>query len=408
MNHPTTITILAAVAVGCGLRSTAQGQAPSTDVRGRVVDVDLESHDGHPIVVDGRNILLFDQPAGVPEVMPISRAIVLVVGDATYRERGMPDRDRFRGGRGVDPGRTSVVETLDGQRIPGTTFRDDDGRILWRSAWLPDLVLDPETLSAVRLVEGAEIVEAVDADVVLLANGDRIEGFVESIGDSVVLEMVGGDRDGESIEVPLDRVASISIVNPPTEPSGVMVWSRGGHRLLGESLEIGDDGYLRLRRPALGGDVAEIPSEDLLGASFAADRVRPWSSLEWIQEAGPATFLRPWIPPIERESGHHPIDAKPMRIHGSMKASAVPPWPTAAFRVVVERAPDAGPGSCVFVVRDGERELSRHPIDRENPVVVATGEVRNGPIVFEVEPGDDGPFEDELVLREAFLVRTER
>ena len=379
----------------------------SNDVKGRVIDDRLIEHRGHPITMDGTNVLLFDQPGGVPSVMPLQRAVVLLVGEATYREQSSIDRYQARRAGDLDPIRTRFIETTDGQRIPGSLVRDGSGRMSWRSAWLPDLKLDPEKLTAVRLQEDAEILKAEDADLVLLANGDRVEGLVDSIGASLVLELVGGDRDGDVLEVPIERVASISLVNPPVEPRGVMVWYRGGHRLLGSGLDIEDDGYSRLRRPVLGGDVAEVPSEYLVGASFRADRVRPWSSLEWTREPGSAESIRPWIPPITRLAGHHPISAAPLRIPGGMKASAELPWSRAMFRVVVERAADAGPGSCTFIVRDGDREVSRHVVDPGSPIVVVTGEVGEGPLVFEVDPGEDGPFEDDIVLREALLVRME-
>ena len=407
MNFRITIAILVAFNGVFTTPGSVCGQVLSNDVKGRVIDDQLIERRGHPITMDGTNILLFDQPGGVPSVLPLRRAIVLVVGESTYRGQASVDRYQARRAGDLDPIRSRFIETTDGQRIPGSLVRDGDGRMSWRSAWLPNLKLDPEKLKTVRLQEDAEILEAEDADLVLLANGDRIEGLVESIGASLVVELVGGDRDGDVLEVPIERVASISLVNPPVEPKGVMVWYRGGHRLLGSGLDVEDDGYSRLRRPALGGDVSEVPSEYLVGVSFVADQVRPWSSLEWTREPGSAELIRPWIPPITRMEGHYPISAAPLRIPGGMKASAELPWDRARFRVVVERAPDAGSGSCTFIVRDGDREVSRQVVDPARPVVVVTGEVDEGPLVFEVDPGEDGPFDDDVVLREALLMRME-
>lgn len=407
MNSRTTIAILMAFAGVLTTSQSACGQVLSNDVKGRVIDDRLVEHRGHPITMDGTNILLFDQPGGVPSVIPLRNAIVLVVGEPTYRAQASADRYQARRAGDLDPIRSRFIETTDGQRIPGSIVRDENGRVSWRSAWLPDLNLDPEKLTTVRLREDAEILEAQDADLVLLANGDRIEGLVNSIGASLVVELIGGDRDGDVLEVPIERVASISLVNPSIESDGVMVWYRGGHRLLGSRIDVEDDGYSRLQRPVLGGGVAEVPSEYLVGISFAADRVRPWSSLEWNLEPGSAESIRPWIPPITRMDGHYPISASPLRIPGGMKASAELPWARARFRVVVERAPDAGSGSCMFIVRDGDREVARQMVDPANPVVVVTGEVGEGPLVFEVDPGEDGPFEDDIVLREALLVRME-
>ncbi len=407
MNPRITIATLVTLTSVFTTPESVHGQILSNDVKGRVIDDQLIEHRGHPITMDGTNILLFDQPGGVPSVIPSRRAIVLMVGEPTYREQGSVDRYQARRAGDLDPIRSRFIETTDGQRIPGSLISNGSGRMSWRSAWLPDLKLDPEKLTAVRLQEDAEILEVEDADLVLLANGDRIEGLVDSIGASLVLELVGGDQDGDVLEVPIERVASISLMNPPVEPNGVMVWYRGGHRLLGSGIDVEDDGYSRLRRPVLGGDVAEVPSEYLVGVSFAADRVRPWSSLEWTREPGNAGSIRPWIPPITRMEGHYPISAAPLRIPGGMKASAELPWDRARFRVVVERAPDAGSGSCTFIVRDGDREVSRHVVDPTSPVVVVTGEIGEGPLVFEVDPGEDGPFEDDIVLREALLVRME-
>ena len=385
---------------------TAAAQVFATEDEGRVLDESMVETHGHPVTMDNTNILLFDQPGGVPRVVPVHKGLTLVVGAASYREQGSLNRRLARRSGDLDPIESPYLTTTNGQRIPGAIATGADGRVSWRNTWLPNLELDPETISEIRFIERAEVPTPSDADMVVLANGDRIEGLVESIGSVVSLEIVGGERDGDSVEIPIDRVAAVALVNPPVEPKGTMVWYRGGHRILGETLQIDDDGYTRVVRPDLGGDIAEVPTDYLMAASFDAGRIRPWASLDWRQSEGAVPGVRPWIPPIEQDPGHHPLDASPLRVRGAMRATAETPWRRAAFRVLVERAPDSGPGVCFFVVRDGDREIARRRIDPETPLAVISGVVEGGRLVFEVEQGPDGPFEDDLVLREALIMRS--
>lgn len=398
--------ILACLLLGYLLNPAVFGHSTTNDVKGRVLDQELVEHHGHPIVVDGNSILVFENPGGYPKAIPYIQGEAIVVGASTYRERRPSDRRLAERAGDLDPIEVPFLETTDGQRLPGGILRTGDGRILWRNAWLPSQTLDPERISRLRIVQGAEVPVATDSDLLILVNGDRLEGFVESIGTSIALEIVDGDREGEIIEVPIDRVASVSLSNPVVRRGGVMVWFRGGHRILGSSIRIEDDGYTRIGEPRLGGGEAEVPSEFLMGANLKFDRIVPWSSLEWRIREDASVGVRPWTPPIEREAGHHPLDAAPMRIQGPMTAAAKMPWSGARYRLVVERDPDAGTGRSVFVVRDGEVEVSRDVIDADRSVVVVTGRIEGDTIEFELEDGGDGPFEDDVVLREALIIRS--
>ena len=89
-----------------------------------------------------------------------------------------------------------------------------------------------------------------------------------------------------------------------------------------------------------------------------------------------------------------------------MTVIAEMPWSDARYRVVVERDPDSGPGRSVFVVRDGDIEVSRDVIDADRPVVVVTGRIQGDTIEFKLEDGGDGPFDDDVILREALIIRS--
>ena len=397
--------ILACLLVGQVLNPVVQGYSPSNDVKGRLIDRNMAEHEGHPIVVDGNNILIFDNPGGYPNAIPYAMGEAIIVGESTYRDRRPVDRRTAERAGDLDPIDVPFLETTDGQRLPGGLLRTGDGQVLWRNAWLPSQKLDPESISRLRIIQGAEVPVATESDLLTLVNGDRLEGFVDSIGPSITLEIVDGDREGEMIEVPIDRVASISLSNPVVRRSGVMAWFRGGHRILGTSIRIDDDGYTRIEDPLLGGTEAEVPSEYLMGANLKFDQIVPWASLVWRTQED-AVGVRPWTPPIEREEGHHPLDAAPLRIKGPMTVIAEMPWSDARYRVVVERDPDSGPGRSVFVVRDGDIEVSRDVIDADRPVVVVTGRIQGDTIEFKLEDGGDGPFDDDVILREALIIRS--
>ncbi len=126
----------------------------------------------------------------------------------------------------VQPGPGMRVLLADGQSLAGSWVgSQEDGQVLqWSHAVLGEVLVGLETIRGVAW-EGADDnaawtqlqQEDPTSDVVLLANGERLIGFVEALADDHVLMMLDG-ADAAS-RVPLTNVLGVRLANPATLPA---------------------------------------------------------------------------------------------------------------------------------------------------------------------------------------------
>ncbi|MDG2021455.1 MAG: hypothetical protein P8J59_05855 [Phycisphaerales bacterium] len=385
------------------------GDGPPTPVAGsipsRVLDRNLEEHPADPIVIDATKVLGWDHPGGILRSVPIDDALTVIVGPAT--ERDSTPEWRFIRKRAGDQTEHlgPYIRFVDGQFVPGSLTADGTTP-LWRNAWLHDLPIELDRITEMRIIDGAEVPSVEDVDEVILANGDRVRGLIESIGMELVIDRMRGSETSLT-RIPIDRVASFAMVNPDEQPRGMNAWFLGGHRLAGAGIRIGDDGYVRIERPGLGGDMAEVPVEFLRGIVFDAGRVVPLATIPVVIDAGDASSVRPWIPEPTVSPGNWPIDAAPIRLDGPLRATWTLPAAGCRFSATIELPVDSIRGSFDLVVRDDQREVRRVAIDASNPVTRIVTPLTSDRLTIEIEMGADGPFMDVAMLREAIIIRPE-
>jgi hypothetical protein len=369
----------------------------------RILDQELNELPADPILIDATKIISWDHPDGTPEGVLINSALAVIVGPAT--ERASTPEWRFIRKRAGDQAalRGPYVRFVDGQVIPGNLTADGE-TLLWRNAWLHDLPIDLDRISEMRLIDGAEVPEVEDVDEVILANGDRVRGLIESIGSDLIIDRLKGSEPNLT-RIPIDRVASFAMVNPDDVPRGMHVWLLGGHRIAGSGIRIGDDGYVRIERPVLGGDTAEVPIEFLRGIVFDAGRVIPLAAIPAEIDAGDAGAIRPWIPEPTLSPGNWPIDAAPIRLDGPLRATWKLPIAGCRLSATIELPVDSIRGSFEVVVRDNQQEIRRVAINASNPVERIMVPLTSDRLTIEIEMGDDGPFMDVATLREALIIR---
>ncbi len=381
----------------------AAGSSVGFSEGARILHEDLREIVANPIRIDETQIIGGDQSGGIDEPIPLPSALAVVVGPATDREV-TPVWRYVRERAGDDTAMVApYIRFTDGQIVPGNLTADGDTP-LWRNAWLHPLPIDLERIREVRLVEGAVVPVATEADEVVLVNGDRIRGLVDSVGTHLVLERED-DPDGDPIRIPLDRVASFALVNPEDPPRGTVASFLGGHRIACEGIAVTGNGYVRLDAPTLGGDSVEIPYEFLRGVVFDAERITPLAALPITVDPGIAAPIRSWIPKPVIEPGNWAWNAAPIRLMGPLRAN----WriPVAGCRIVatLELPLDSDRGRLEVVVRDGDREVRRIPLDAERPTHRIMVELETDRLGLEIEMGEDGPFHDVVTLREAIVVR---
>ena len=370
----------------------------------RVLDESMGVIEGDPLLIDESTVSVYEEADDQRVFRPIDDVVLVIVGPGHAREIVVSDRMAAARAGDDAPIASPYLELVDGQRFPGSLHPGADGEPVWRSAWVRDQDFDLDRIRAIRLARGVQVPPAVDADVLVLTNGDRLEGLVLEMGSRVQIEVERSDRDPETIGVPIDRVAAVSLVNPIQPRRGSMTWLRGGHRIGSESIRIGDDGYLRLLNPVVGGGPVEIPLEFLMGVAMDAGRIVSVSDLDIEVEPGPAKGIRPWIPEVSTAVGHHPIDAAPLRLDGPLAATITLPNPGVRFIATLERPIDAGAGSCLVRVLDADEVVEEIVVDPSDPLHRIDTSISSDRITIEIDDYGDGPFNDSVVLREAFVV----
>jgi hypothetical protein len=188
----------------------------------------------------------------------------------TVRTKQLADVAAIIGaGERTDPARAgaSLVELVDGTRLFGSLEQPTEGDRSGESAIahatsIGDVSFDLDHLSRLVFDATAECAPLApgDADVVELANGDRMEGLVASLWPLVVEDAADASK---KTELTPDRVRQIVMSNKRRESGLSRVWLRDGSivnvssfvksdggELAGEARVDGNDGVLRLRAGA--------------------------------------------------------------------------------------------------------------------------------------------------------------
>lgn len=236
-----------------------------------------------------------------------------------------------------------------------------------------------------------------DDDLVVLENGDRIEGLIGGVDRTIRVEQV----DETEIDIPLERVSSFSLINEESPGSGARLWSIDGDRIALESYRYEEGlglifGDQRIHVPALPGRVTAITHD--------VDRLIPLAD-QPVRTLGIEGKLRYHNPPPTSEVGIWPLDAAPMLISGPIRlewnlpkndlgliASAVLP---SAFR---------RHGSVELIISDETGELLRRVLTRDQPTCDIRLRIRGRRLVMELHENGDGPLQDSIRLQQALLV----
>lgn len=222
-------------------------------------------------------------------------------------------------GEGLGP--LSVLELVDGQRWYGRVWgvgSGDAGSLVFIGPLVGRVrvPLDRVSRLALGIGEGGGGVSAGRAgsgwavdDVVVLGNGDKIDGFVLGIGSQVRIE-----RGREEIGIPIGRVADVRLATQTRRGPGPMVWFDNGSVMRG-SLQAVAPGLIEVvpDAAALGATRMSGDGDEWGGVRRRLERVGAvvfdgslvvgWSSLELAEhEAGAG---RRWIdgPRIEPSGG---------------------------------------------------------------------------------------------------------
>ena len=311
-------------------------------------------------------------------------------------------------GRGLAPLGSAgqmVLVLADGQRLVGSPATAESGTV-WVSPWVAPV---PLTLDGVRtiILSGTRAPIVGDEDVVELRNGDRASGVVTGLTMSTVsVERASGDGRS-TVDVPLAEVASIGLVGPATQRTGMRAWLADGSVIDAPRFDWSGGDYLVATgvRGARTGALA-IPRRMLVGVQSSPDGMRALASMpaEPLPRAG-SEGVREWVVAPRAHPGTWVLDAPPLEIEGPVVLRYPPLGAPSTLRMTVRRPPTAlEAGSPDLVVRSGGREVLRERLSPDRPEVALSAPLAAGPFELELASADGSLAGSFAVLERALVV----
>lgn len=302
-----------------------------------------------------------------------------------------------------------TLHLVDGQVIPGSILSNsepDSDMVVWNHAWLSRVEVPLDQIAAVLMTEETPMPQPGESDVVVLANGDRYDGFIIDIGDPVSIDVDQPDGSTTTVTIPLDRVAAIGLVSQRKPAVNPRVWFTDGSVLDVRRLHVGDDGFARLESTwSSGSDEIEMPFARIAGALFSPGAIQPLAGLRVERITGPST--RYMIPaPATDDAEQTPLDLADITLHGALAATWRLPGGIrrfAAQATLPQHARVWGDFELVVSVDGDERFRAR--INQANPEVEVNIDTTGGlELTIELTEGKYGSIQDELVLHRAMLL----
>lgn len=290
-----------------------------------------------------------------------------------------------------------VVELTDGQRFYGTLAQgaSDESCVLNLDGDSARAVTVPlERIASLRLRDHPSQVASggmassggKSQDVVALANGDALAGFVAALGPTVKIETApaSGATPAQVQEVALDRVIAMRLTNPAVLPKGQLVGYVDGRVILAQSFSVNEQqaALVCAIQPAL------TLTEPIGAVAWILPESARWRSLDALA-AGPAGAVLGTPSGIlltEPGAFSWPVRTGEERFVGVL---SLPPncFDWGDFTLVIK------------VMQAGGREAARLRFDAETPTHAVNIELAGASsIQFVIDPGASGPIQDRLMI----------
>lgn len=338
---------------------------------------------------------------GQPGILTVAEVLAIVQGrdGELARIARAPILRRTRG----------MLELRTGERIPGLVGGEPGSspdRLRWIASPLGDREVALEDVA--RIVPIVERdpgpVELAEGDRVVLTNGDRLDGFVDSVGTRVTVFRETSDGE-EPIEVPIERVAAIRLVTGSAPPGDRRVWLGDGTVIDVETMRAAPTGELFIDGERVGADLLPLSLDDVAAVLFDTRGLQPLASAELERVArldDAAAGLRYRVQPPRPLDPDAAAGLGSLELTGPMTATWVMPEGARRFAATAVLPAVARTwGDLELVVLDGREERLRTRIDGLHPVAeidvpLSAAERR---LTLRLEPGRYGPVMDRLELR---------
>ncbi|MCP3903886.1 MAG: hypothetical protein GY715_09645 [Planctomycetes bacterium] len=374
-----------------------------------LIDSALDVHEVRVVEINDLK-LAYQDAEGTLQTSLLDESIALI--------RQLPDAVVRRGGAGPLPlpvptpvatssGPSGWLQLADGQRLPGSlagTAPDVEDVLGWSHAWIGRIDVPLDAITSVTF--GARVMAPAPGrmDVVVLANGDRVEGYVKSLTDPIRI-LVDLEAEPREVTIPLARAASVVLVTSPHSPSGRRIWFQDGTLVDARRFRVADDGYVRISTDwsSPGTPPVEVPLDDVVGILFDPQALLPLGRVDpaRVEAIGP----RYVVPAPRRLDERAPLGLGRIVFDGPvMVRYALPPG---CQRFAAEGSlPESSRvwGDYDLVVRDDDREVHRARINAEHPTAAINVPLTGTELTIEITAGDHGPIQDRLVLKRAMLL----
>ncbi len=305
----------------------------------------------------------------------------------------------------IIPRRQGWLLLADGQRFPGQALsaaRMTNVLVWIQSSWLGRMEVPLQDISSVLFQSSATVPPPGDADMLLLANGDLLEGFITSLGDPVSLELTNGEP--AAIDLPLGRVHAVRMVTPPQKPSGQRLWLIDGTVVEVQQVLLGDDGFYRLEGvPFSEEDSQRVALDGVAAVLFDPDALVPFADLTPRRIEGPPTrYVVPAPRPLDDQAalGLSPLEFRgPITVHYVLPAGAT-------YFAAEARLPALSRawGDYELIVRDDDRTVFTTRLNAETPTATIGVGLSGSTLTVEVTEGAAGPIQDTVVLVRSLIL----
>ncbi|MCH8822107.1 MAG: hypothetical protein IH984_01240 [Planctomycetes bacterium] len=337
--------------------------------------------------------LVAGDSSGGWRVVNLNKCVGLLNPDVKIRSRGI---------RGL-------LVLSSGQRFPGKALSgaaSSNDVFVWNHARFGRIEVPLDRVRTVLLTADAEPTTSGSADLIVLRNGDVVEGFVSTLGDPVTIDDMSNEGQQVSTEISLDSVASVNIVTPNRKPTGQRIWLSDGTVLDVKNLLLGDDGIVRLIRPDMIGGEYQLPLSSIAAIMFDSTSMTPFASLPPKQVKGPSTRYVVRQPKVLDVSS--PLGLARVELHGPLSVSyALPDSESRQLQFVAhaQLPPTSGQwADFELVLRDDDKEVFRTRLNYSQPSASINVTLTGSVLSIQITEGEYGPIQDRVVLHRAMLL----
>ena len=301
----------------------------------------------------------------------------------------------------------SAMCLQDGQVIVGG-FEPNGQELWWRNPRIGASRVDLERVARIG-PRVANMPRPSARDVVHFVNGDRADGFIQSIDVTHGVRLAPITAEGapaaDVVDHDLQRVVAVWLADRPESATGWRFWFQDGSVIDADQWKVQGD-QIVLTGPHLAGAPPHVlvDRSQVIGirrdpASCIALASRPWRSSDV-----PST---PRLSParVRPDPAVHALDLSPIDLHGpGVFEAAIPPGAWLLDATLVAPPGLSGSLGCVVVILDGEREVLRLPIKGSLERMPLRAVFRSGRVVVRIEDSERGAWGAAVRMDRPFLV----